>query len=185
MADTNTSVKHQPTPTDYYKKIAFDTGAAITDKETISYKDLVFEIITYHKHCMIDFYKLPPDINLRCNNVIEKNKMSEKRIKDNCAYFILFPLYDIFFDVESITGAEYILKKELCFIDGFKKIKDIEFGVDNHIPVYLFEDTPMCVKVLYSDISKIPDTVEMVFSTGHLQYKYKRDMTVIFPDRNE
>ena len=67
MADTNTSVKHQPTPTDYYKKIAFDTGAAITDKETISYKDLVFEIITYHKHCMIDFYKLPPDINLRCN----------------------------------------------------------------------------------------------------------------------
>jgi len=185
MEDTNTSIIDQPSTTDYYKKITFDTGADTTDKLPILYKDLVFEIITYHKHCMMDLYKLPPDINLRCNNVIEKNKMSEKRIKDNCAYFILFPLYDIFFAVELITGAEYILKKELCFINGFTKIKDIEFGVDNHIPVYLFEDTPMCVKVLYSDISKIPDTVEMVFSIGHLQYKYKRDMKVIFPDMNE
>jgi hypothetical protein len=143
---------------------------------SISYKDLVFESNKTDNY-MMDLCMLPEGVNLRCNDV----KMSVSKPKDytECS-FALSRDFDIFFSVNSITNAEYIQKLELWNADG-DKIKDIKLNEELDIPLYIFQYTPLCIKVKYANDVPISQEVEMIYSAGLLQSKYKKDRTITFP----
>ena len=149
---------------------------------SISYKDLVFESNKTDNY-MMDLCMLPEGVNLRCNDV----KMSVAKPKDytECS-FALSREFDIFFCVNSITNAEYIQKLELWDEDG-EKIKDIQLNEELDIPLYIFQYTPLCIKVkfknkyAYFPSMPISPEVEMIYSAGLLQSKYRKDRTITFP----
>ena len=147
---------------------------------SISYKDLVFESNKTDNY-MMDLCMLPEGVNLRCNDV----KMSVSKPKDyaECS-FALSRDFDIFFSVNSITNAEYIQKLELwdgTFGMGGRKIKDIQLNEELDIPLYIFQYTPLCIKVKFADDIPISPEVEMIYSAGLLQSKYRKDRTITFP----
>jgi hypothetical protein len=94
--------------------------------------------------------------------------------------FALSRDFDIFFCVNSITNADYIQKLELWDADG-EKIKDIELNEELNIPLYIFKYTPLCIKVKFRDNKPISTEVEMIYSAGLLQSKYRKDRTITFP----
>jgi hypothetical protein len=145
---------------------------------SISYKDLVFEPNKTDNY-MLDLCMLPEGVNLRCNYV----KMSGVNPTD-CTEPLILPVnsreFDIFFCVKSITNAEYIQKLELWEADG-KKIKDIQLDEELNIPLYIFQFTSFCIKVTFADDVPIFSEVEMIYSAGLLQPKYRNDRTIIFP----
>ena len=151
---------------------------------SISYKDLVFESNKTDNY-MMDLCMLPEGVNLRCNDV----KMSVAKPKDytgpltlpviECS-FALSRDFDIFFSVNSITNADYIQKLELWDADG-EKIKDIRLNEELDIPLYIFQYTPLCIKVKFADDVPISPEVEMIYSAGLLQSKYRKDRTITFP----
>ena len=113
---------------------------------------------------MMDLCMLPEGVNLRCNDV----KMSVAKPKDytECS-FALSRDFDIFFSVNSITNADYIQKLELwdvtCGLGG-RKIKDIQLNEELDIPLYIFQYTPLCIKVKFADDVPISQEVEMIYS---------------------
>ena len=143
---------------------------------SILYKDLVFEPNKTDNY-MMDLCMLPEGVNLRCNDV----KMSVSKPKDytECS-FALSREFDIFFSVKLITNAEYIQKLELWDADG-DKIKDIQLNEELDIPLYIFQYTPLCIKVKFADDVPISQEVEMIYSAGLLQSKYRKDRTITFP----
>ena len=143
---------------------------------SISYKDLVFESNKTDNY-MMDLCMLPEGVNLRCNDV----KMSVYKPKDytECS-FALSRDFDIFFSVKFITNANYIQKLELWDEDG-EKIKDIQLNEELGIPLYIFKYTPLCIKVKFRDNVPISPEVEMIYSAGLLQSKYRKDRTITFP----
>ena len=143
---------------------------------SILYKDLVFESNKTDNY-MMDLCMLPEGVNLRCNDI----KMSVSKLKDytECS-FALSREFDIFFSVKSITNADYIQKLELWDADG-DKIKDIRLNEELDIPLYIFQYTPLCIKVKFADDIPISPEVEMIYSAGLLQSKYRKDRTITFP----
>ena len=143
---------------------------------SILYKDLVFEPNKTDNY-MMDLCMLPEGVNLRCNDV----KMSVSKPKDytECS-FALSREFDIFFSVKLITNAEYIQKLELWDADG-DKIKDIQLNEELDIPLYIFQYTPLCIKVKFKNDMPISPEVEMIYSAGLLQSKYRKDRTITFP----
>ena len=147
---------------------------------SISYKDLVFETNKTDNY-MMDLCMLPEEVNLRCNYV----KMSVSKPKDytECS-FDLSREFDIFFSVKSFTNADYIQKLELwdetCgVVRG--KIKDIQLNEELDIPLYIFQFSSLCIKVKFADDVPISQEVEMIYSAGLLQTKYRKDRTITFP----
>jgi hypothetical protein len=49
------------------------------------------------------------------------------------------------------------------------------------IPLYIFQYTPLCIKVKFADDVPISQEVEMIYSAGLLQSKYRKDRTIKFP----
>ena len=143
---------------------------------SISYKDLVFESNKTDNY-MMDLCMLPEGVNLRCNDV--KMSVAEPKDYTECS-FALSRDFDIFFCVNSITNADYIQKLELWDADG-EKIKDIELNEELNIPLYIFQYTPLCIKVKFRDNKPISPEVEMIYSAGLLQSKYRKDRTITFP----
>ena len=143
---------------------------------SISYKDLVFESNKTDNY-MMDLCMLPEGVNLRCNDV--KMSVAEPKDYTECS-FALSRDFDIFFSVNSITNAEYIQKLELWDDDG-EKIKDIQLNEELDIPLYIFQYTPLCIKVKFADNKPISPEVEMIYSAGLLQSKYRKDRTITFP----
>ena len=143
---------------------------------SISYKDLVFESNKTDNY-MMDLCMLPEGVNLRCNDV--KMSVAESKDYTECS-FSLSRDFDIFFSVNSITNAEYIQKLELWDDDG-EKIKDIQLNEELDIPLYIFQYTPLCIKVKFRDNKPISPEVEMIYSAGLLQSKYRKDRTITFP----
>ena len=161
---------------------------------SLSYKDLVFESNKTHDYTSktekidiyqelednlfyyrMELYDLPENINLRCNNV---KMFGVKQLNSKFVYFHLSREFDIFFSVKSITNSEYIIKQELCYTDGLKKITNVEFNTDICVPLYIHK----CIKVEYDDVEHIPDKVEMIYSTGLLKHEYKNNIINInFP----
>ncbi len=105
--------------------------------------------------------------------------VSKPKYYTECS-FALSRDFDIFFSVNSITNAEYIQKLELCAADG-DKIKDIQLNEELDIPLYIFQYTPLCIKVKFADDIPISPEVEMIYSAGLLQSKYRKDRTITFP----
>ena len=132
---------------------------------SFSYKDFVFESNKTDNY-MMNLCMLPEEVNLRCNYV----KMSVSKPKDytECS-FALSRDFDIFFSVKSITNADYIQKLELWDEDG-EKIKDIQLNEEL--------DIPLCIKVKFADDVPISPEVEMIYSAGLLQSKYRN---ITFP----
>ena len=143
---------------------------------SISYKDLVFEPNKTDNY-MMDLCMLPEGVNLRCNDV--KMSVAEPKDYTECS-FALSREFDIFFSVKSITNADYIQKLELWDEDG-EKIKDIQLNEELDIPLYIFQYTPLCIKVKFADDVPISPEVEMIYSAGLLQSKYRKDRTITFP----
>ena len=143
---------------------------------SISYKDLVFESNKTDNY-MMDLCMLPEGVNLRCNDI--KMSISEPKDYTKCS-FALSREFDIFFSVKSITNADYIQKLELWDADG-EKIKDIQLNEELDIPLYIFQYTPLCIKVKFADDVPISPEVEMIYSAGLLQSKYRKDRTITFP----
>ena len=118
---------------------------------------------------------LPKDIVLRCDNV---NMYSIK--KNNKIIIFPFPLprdFDIIFSINTITNAEYIVRNELCLLDrdlNETKIIDIQLNKEIVCDLYFWRYCPLCIKIEYSNITDIPEKVEMIFSTGKLT-KYRLD----------
>ena len=118
---------------------------------------------------------LPKDIVLRCDNV---NMYSFKKNNN----FIIFPFplprdFDIIFSINTITNAEYIVRNELCLLDrdlNETKIIDIQLNKEIVCDLYFWRYCPLCIKIEYSNITDIPEKVEMIFSTGKLT-KYRLD----------
>ena len=152
---------------------------------SISYKDLVFEPNKTDNY-MLDLCMLPEGVNLRCNDV----KISCVKPTD-CTGPLTIPVieccyalprdFDIFFSVKSITNAEYIQKLELWDADGGKKIKDIRLNEELDVPLYIFQYTPFYIKIEFADNVPISPDVEMIYSAGLLQSKYRNDRTITFP----
>ena len=143
---------------------------------SFSYKDLVFESNKTDNY-MMDLCMLPEGVNLRCNDV--KMSVSKPRGYTECS-FDLSREFDIFFCVNSIKNADYIQKLELWDADG-EKIKDIRLNEELDIPLYIFQYTPLCIKVKFADDVPISPEVEMIYSAGLLQSKYRKDRTITFP----
>ena len=118
---------------------------------------------------------LPKDIVLRCDNV---NMYSFK--KNNKIIIFPFPLprdFDIIFSINTITNAEYIVRNELCLLDrdlNETKIIYIQLNKEIVCDLYFWRYCPLCIKIEYSNITDIPEKVEMIFSTGKLT-KYRLD----------
>jgi len=49
------------------------------------------------------------------------------------------------------------------------------------IPLYIFQYTPLCIKVKYANDIPISPEVEIIYSAGLLQSKYRKDRTITFP----
>jgi hypothetical protein len=114
---------------------------------------------------------LPTDIILRRDNV----KMYSFNKNNNFIIFH-FPLprdFDIIFSINTISNAEYIVRNELCLLDG-PKIIDIQLNKEIVCDLYYWRYCPLCIKIEYSNITDIPEKVEMIFSTGKLT-KYRLD----------
>ena len=131
---------------------------------SFSYKDLVFESNKTDNY-MMDLCMLPEGVNLRCNDV----KMSVSKPTDytECSFVLFLSCeFDIFFSVKSITNADYIQKLELwdgtCGLRG-RKIKDIQLNEELDIPLYIFQYTPLCIKVKFGDDMPISDTKNLIF----------------------
>jgi len=142
-------------------------------------KDLVFETNKTENYIM-DLCMLPKDTNLKCTNVKMigecKNVLSKNPSQNsNEIYFILSRKFDIFFSVQSITNAEHIQKLELWYADG-DKIRDINFDEELYIPLYSFLFTPFCIKVTFTEDIDVSQNVEMIYSAGLLQPKYRDEI---------
>ena len=116
---------------------------------------------------------LPKDIILRCDNIKMCIYTSEKNNN-----FIIFPFplprdFDIIFSINTITNADYIVRNELCLLDG-PKIIDIQLNKDIVCDLYFWRYCPLCIKIEYSNITDIPQKVEITYSTGKLT-KYRLD----------
>lgn len=103
-----------------------------------------------------------------------------KPLNSNYVYFPLSRKFDIFFSVNSITNSQYIVKKELCYMDSIEKIKDIEFDTEINLPLYIHQFSPFCIKVEYDNILNIPQEIVMTYDAGLLQNKYRNDRTINF-----
>lgn len=143
---------------------------------SLSYTDLVFELNKTENYIM-DLCMLPENINLKCTNI----EMSVVQpLNSNCVYFPLSRKFDIFFSVNSITNSQHIVKKELCYMDSIKKIKDVEFNTEINLPLYIHQFSPFCIKVDYDDMTNIPREIVMTYNAGLLQNKYRNDRTINF-----
>ena len=143
---------------------------------SLSCKDLVFELNKTENYIM-DLCMLPENINLKCTNI----EMSIVKPQNDCwVYFPLSRKFDIFFSVDSITNSQYIVEKELCYIDSLEKIRDIEFDTDINLPLYIHQYTPFCIRVSYNHMSNIPQEIIMTYNAGLLQNKYINDRTINF-----
>ena len=116
---------------------------------------------------------LPKDIILKCDNIKMCIYTSEKNNK-----IIIFPFplprdFDIIFSINTITNADYIVRNELCLLDG-PKIIDIQLNKEIVCDLYLWRYCPLCIKIEYSNITDIPKKVEITYSTGKLT-KYRLD----------
>ena len=149
-----------------------------------SYKDLVFESNRTDKYkrkeevdiyqemednlheYRMELYMLPEEVNLRCNDV---QMFVVSQLNSTYVYFYLSREFDIIFSIKSITNAEHILKVELCYADGLKKIKEVEFNKDISVPLHIYK----CIKVEYDDVENIPEKIQMNYSAGLLKHKYK------------
>jgi hypothetical protein len=155
-----------------YEDLLFDTAPAV--KPTDEVPDWTPTEMDIH---MISLLRLPEDTNLRCDNV----KMTMP--KSNIVFFQLNRKFDIFFSVTGLTNASDINKIEVCYQQGLtiEPVQDVKLNTDIVIPLYNYQYTPLYIKVEYSDTTQLPEEVEMTYSAGLLQTKYRRDRTIKFP----
>ena len=159
-----------------YKDLVFETAPAV--KPTDEVPDWTPTDMDIH---MISLLRLPEDINLRCDNV----KMTTP--KGNAVYFQLDRKFDIFFSVTTVSNASDITKIEVCYQQCYQQaltiepVQDVMLNVDIAIPLYKYQYTPLYIKVEYSNTTQLPEEVEMTYSAGILQSKYRRDITITFP----
>ena len=162
----------------------------------LNYTDLAFETAPHPDEVpdwtptemdihMISLIRLPKDTNLRCDNV--KMTMPKSNIKNNTVYFRLDRKFDIFFSVTDLTNASDITKIQVCYQQCteqgpvIKPVQDVMLNTDIVIPLYNYQYTPIYINVEYSDTTQIPEEVEMTYSGGLLQTKYRKDRTIKFP----
>lgn len=162
----------------------------------LNYTDLAFETAPHPDEVpdwtptemdvhMISLIRLPKDTNLRCDNV--KMTMPKSNIKNNTVYFRLDRKFDIFFSVTDLTNASDITKIQVCYqqcteqCPTIKSVQDVVLSTDIVIPLYNYQYTPLYIKVEYSETTQLPEEVEMTYSAGLLQTKYRNDRTIKFP----
>jgi len=155
-----------------YKDLVFETSIPQEKQEEVDIYQQFEDTLYYYK---MELYLLPEGVNLRCDDVkiYGVNQFNSKYV-----YFHLLRNFDIFFAIKSITNAKYIKKLELCYTDGFEKIKQVEFNEDICVPLHIHK----CIKVEYDNEENIPLKIEMICSTGLLKHEYKSKITnIIFP----
>jgi hypothetical protein len=162
----------------------------------LTYEDLVFKTAptdevpdlnqTEMYNHMMSLLRLPENTNLRCDNL--KMAMSKGTMpKENTVYFQLDRKFDIFFGVTGLTNASAITKIQVCYQQCYQEavtiepVQDVMLNTDIVIPLYNYQYTPLYIKVEYSDTIQLPEEVEMTYSAGLLQTKYRRDRTIKFP----
>ena len=167
-----------------YTDLVFETAPAV--KPTDEVPDWTPTEMDAH---MISLIRLPKDTNLRCDNV--KMTMPKSNIKNNTVYFQLDRKFDIFFSVTDLTNASDITKIQVCYQQCYqqcteqcptiKSVQDVVLSTDIVIPLYNYQYTPLYIKVEYSETTQLPEEVEMTYSAGLLQTKYRNDRTIKFP----
>ena len=155
-----------------YKDLVFETAPAVQPTDEVP--DWTLTEMDAH---MISLRRLPEDTNLRCDNV----KMTTP--KGNAVYFQLDRKFDIFFSVTGVSNVSDITKIEVCYQQALtiESVQDFMLNVDIAIPLYKYQYTPLYIKVEYSNTTQLPEEVEMTYSAGILQSKYRRDITITFP----
>ena len=122
-------------------------------------------------------------MNLRCNNV---TMVVSKPTEGN---FVTFPLsrnkFDIIFSINNLSNSENIKTILLChqnMVDKeYEGIIDISLGSDIMIPLYIIMYTELFIGVEYDSKDNIPESIEMVYTAGLLQNRYRNDRTIDFP----
>jgi len=140
---------------------------------------------------MMSLLRLPENTNLRCDNLkmaMPKGSMPKGSMpKENTVYFQLDRKFDIFFGVTGLTNASDITKIQVWYQQCYQEVvtiepvQDVVLNTDIVIPLYIYQYTPLYIKVEYSDTIQLPEEVEMTYSAGLLQTKYRRDRTIKFP----
>ena len=121
---------------------------------------------------------LPEDITLRLNDI--KMVVPNTCVDGSKIVYFDFPLprdFDIIYSIKSFTNDEYIIKIELCLLNGDihgEKITDIQLNSEIVCPLYFSRYSPLCIKIEYDSIIHIPAEIEMIYTTMNLT-KYRKD----------
>ena len=147
---------------------------------TFLYQDLLFSSNKTDNYIM-ELCTLPQNINLRCNDIKDLVTPIKCKFNNDVIYIPLSCKFDIFFNIQSFTNADYIVKQELCYGDEFTKIIDINLNSDVVVPLYIYQYTPFYIKLEFDDVVYIPEEIEIIYSTGLLQTQYKNNKNIVFP----
>ena len=118
------------------------------------------------------------DITLRRNDI--KMVVPNTCVDGSKIVYFDFPLprdFDIIYSIKSFTNDEYIIKIELCLLNGEihgEKITDIQLNSEIICSLYFTRYFPLCIKIEYDDIIHIPAEIEMIYKTMNLT-KYRKD----------